>query len=108
MSVLQSLTSIAKALLPRNGSTRERAIKVHTRIEGTIEEIDIAKRLITVRKAREVSSRRQFVVPPTCKIMQQSESITLEHLNLYDHVWVVFSKSKLNNSLEALDIEVIS
>lgn len=107
MSVLKTLTSIGRALLRRDGSTRERSVKVCHRIEGSVENIDIAQRCITVRIARESSARRLIQVPETARISQQGQQLRLEHVNLYDHVWVVFSKNPANQSLEAVDIELI-
>lgn len=107
MSVLKTLTSIARAFIPhRDGSTRERSVKVYNRIEGTVESIDAGQRMITVRKAREKSTQRLFHVAAQCKITQQGQVVRLDNVNLYDHVWVVFNK--IGNKLEALDIEVVS
>lgn len=108
MSVLKTLTSIALAIFPRNGSTKERAIKVHSRIEGTIEEIDPLQRLITIRKAREQTTRRIFQVPAQCKITHHGEVVRFEHMNLFDHVWVVFNKGQKEDTLVALDVEIVS
>ena len=108
MSVLQTLTKIAKALLPRDGSTRERSIQVHHRIEGAIESVDAARWLITVRRALEQNAKGVLHVSEKCKITLHGEKVRFDHFNLYDHVWVVFNKDEQTNRLEALDIEVIS
>lgn len=106
MSVLQTITDFARALLPWDRSTRERAVKVCYRIEGSIEAVDKLKRTILVRKAREASSQRHIHVGANCKITQMGQALRLEHLHLYDHVWVIFNK--INSQLEAVDIEVMS
>ena len=106
MSVLQTLTNFARALLPWDHSTRERTVKVCYRIEGSIEAVDKLKRTILVRKAREANSQRLMHVSANCKITQMGQALRLEHLHLYDHVWVIFNNN--NGQHEAVDIEVMS